>query len=95
VQQRFAATGGLDPIFRTNDGSNCENADVDTLAARQTAFSLLLNRGLIRIALDVPSTAEFDIVSVDDPFSCPRTSSRPLSPRRSTGGRCPRRTSRS
>jgi cytochrome c peroxidase len=71
VQQRFAATGGLDPIFRTNDGSNCENADVDTLAARQTAFSLLLNRGLIRIALDVPSTAEFDIVSVDDPFSCP------------------------
>jgi len=70
VQARFAETGGTDALFRTNDGSNCENADVDTLAARQTAFSLLLNRGLIRIALDVPPTAEFDIVSVDDPFSC-------------------------
>jgi hypothetical protein len=28
LQARFARTDGLDPIFRTNDGSNCEGAHV-------------------------------------------------------------------
>src|SRR5206468_55201 len=32
VQDRFNATNGLDPIFRTNDGSNSPTADVSTLA---------------------------------------------------------------
>jgi cytochrome c peroxidase len=71
VQQRFAATGGLDPIFRANDGSNCQNADISTLSERQRAFSLLLSRGLIRVGIDVPANAEFEIVSVDDPYACP------------------------
>ena len=31
VQDRFERTAGLDPIFRTNDGSNCEVSDVSTL----------------------------------------------------------------
>jgi hypothetical protein len=70
VRDRFAATGGLDPIFRANDGSNCEGADVSTLAAREAAFSLLLSRGLIRVGLDVPPGAEFIIESVDDPYEC-------------------------
>src|SRR5689334_22938042 len=35
VQQRFEQTDGLDPIFRTNDGSNCEGADVSTRDARR------------------------------------------------------------
>lgn len=70
VQQRFAETGGLDPIFRTNDGSNCEGADTSTVDARQAAFSLLLSKGLIRIGMDVPSGAEFVIESVDDPYRC-------------------------
>ncbi len=65
-----SATGGLDPIFRTNDGSNCEGADVDTLSKRRAAFSLLLTRGLIRVGLDVPAGAEFVIVGVDDPYRC-------------------------
>jgi cytochrome c peroxidase len=70
VQDRFERTAGLDPIFRTNDGSNCEGADVSTLKKRRHAFSLLLTKGLIRIGLEVPASAEFDIVDVDDPYRC-------------------------
>ena len=67
---RFKATRGLDPIFRTNDGSNCEGADVSTLARRRDAFSQLLTKGLIRVGLAVPAGAEFEIVDVDDPYHC-------------------------
>src|SRR5262245_12380151 len=70
VRARFAATAGLDPIFRPNDGSNCEGADVSTLPKRIAAFSLLLTRGLIRVGIDVPAGAEFVIESVDDPYRC-------------------------
>src|SRR4030095_12177446 len=42
VQARFDATGGLDPIFRTNDGSNCDhNMDTSSVAGRAEAYSLL------------------------------------------------------
>jgi len=70
VQRRFAATQGADPIFRNNDGSNCEGALPQTAAAKRAAYSLLLARGLIRVALDVPAGAEFVIESVDDPNHC-------------------------
>jgi cytochrome c peroxidase len=70
IRARFKATAGLDPIFRNNDGSNCEGADVSTLAARRAAFSLLLSKGLIRVGLDVPAGAEFSVVAVDDPYNC-------------------------
>jgi cytochrome c peroxidase len=70
VQHRFEESRGLDPIFRTNDGSNCEGADVSTLGKRRAAYSLLLTRGLIRIGIDVPIGAEFVLDSVDDPYHC-------------------------
>jgi cytochrome c peroxidase len=70
IRERFFATAGLDPIFRTNDGSNCEGADVSTFSRRRAAFSLLLTKGLIRVGLDVPAGAEFSIVAVDDPYGC-------------------------
>jgi cytochrome c peroxidase len=70
IRARFEASDGLDPVFRTNDGSNCEGADVSTRAARASAFSLLMSRGLIRVGMDVPTGAEFIIESVDDPYSC-------------------------
>ena len=70
LRDRFERTGGLDPIFRTNDGSNCQAGDVSTIRARRRAFSLLLQKGLIRIALDAPGRTEFDIVEVDDPYRC-------------------------
>ena len=70
LQERFARTEGLDPIFRTNDGSNCAGADVATIDGRQRAFSLLLTKGLIRVEVPVPAEAEFEIAAVDDPYQC-------------------------
>ena len=70
LQVRFNRTDGLEPVFRSNDGSNCERADLSTVPTRRRAFSLLLAKGLIRIAHDVPAGAEFGIVGVDDPYRC-------------------------
>jgi cytochrome c peroxidase len=71
VQQRFVATQGLDPIFRTNDGSNCNHSiDVSTLAGRSAAYSLLRTRGLIRVAINVPANADYQVVSVNNPYGC-------------------------
>lgn len=73
VQARFRGTDGLDPIFRTNDGSNCPSADVSTVGARRSAYSLLLDRGLIRVSFPVPAGADFQIIAIDDPYSCAET----------------------
>lgn len=71
VQARFNASQGLDPIFRTNDGSNCDHGiDVSTVAARSAAYSLLRTRGLIHITLGLPGTRDFEIVSVQNPYGC-------------------------
>jgi cytochrome c peroxidase len=70
VQARFDASQGADPIFRNNDGSNCEGVITRTPAEARAAYSLLLSRGLIRVGLDVPARAEFTIERVDDPYGC-------------------------
>ncbi|HEU4734904.1 MAG TPA: hypothetical protein VFT22_43730, partial [Kofleriaceae bacterium] len=59
---------GLSAVFRTVDGANSPTADVSTLAKRREAYSMLLNRGVIRIGLPVPANAEFELVAVDDPY---------------------------
>jgi cytochrome c peroxidase len=75
VQLRFLLTQGLDPIFRTNDGSNCDqNIDTSTVQGRRRAYSLLLSRGLIRIALPLPAGAEFTVESAINPYGCSDTS---------------------
>jgi hypothetical protein len=68
VQDRFKKTQGLDPIFRTNDGSNSPLADVSTVEARRAAYSMLLNKGVIRIGIGIPNGAEFALIGVDDPY---------------------------
>ncbi len=74
VSLRFLLTNGNDPIFRTNDGSNCDqNIDVSTLAGRRKAYSLLLSRGLIRIAIAPPAGAQFSVTSVQNPYGCNST----------------------
>jgi cytochrome c peroxidase len=72
IRRRFEQTKGLDPIFRVNDGSNCEGADVSSLAKRRRAFSLLLERGVIRVGLTLPDddAIEFVVDRVDDPYHC-------------------------
>src|SRR2546430_2272929 len=59
---------GLGAIFRRNDGSNSPNADVSTLEARRSAYSMVLEKGLIRVGIGVPATADFELVAVDDPY---------------------------
>jgi cytochrome c peroxidase len=70
IQQRFNASRGADPIFRLVDGATCPNADVSSISAKQQAYSLLLSKGLIRIGLTFPAGADFQIVSVVDPYGC-------------------------
>jgi cytochrome c peroxidase len=70
VQARFADSNGTDPIFTSNDGSNCEGATPTSIAERAAASSLLMTRGLIRVGLDLPVGAEFTIDRVDDPYRC-------------------------
>jgi cytochrome c peroxidase len=73
LKQRFEETGGTDPVFRPNDGANCPSADVSTLKKRRQAYSVLLNKGLIRVGIAVPSNADFSVIGVDNPHGCNRT----------------------
>jgi hypothetical protein len=68
LQARFDASGGTDPVFRTNDGSNSPNADVSTVEARRAAYSMLLTHGDIRVGRGIPEGAEFTLDAVDDPY---------------------------
>jgi hypothetical protein len=71
VKARFDLTQGLDPIFRTNDGSTCDHGvDTSSPGRRRAAYSLLIDKGLIRVALPVPATAEFDVISVVNQYGC-------------------------
>lgn len=73
IQRRFGASQGTDPIFRPVDGAVCPSADISTLAARRSAYNLLLKKGLFRISMDVPAGAEFSITGIQDPYNCPQT----------------------
>ena len=73
IRERFEATQGTDPIFRSVDGANCPTADVSTLEDRREAYSLLLTRGLIRIGIAVPANADYQVVSVYNRYGCNAT----------------------
>lgn len=73
IRLRFEATHGTDPIFRTVDGANCPSGDVSTVDARRKAYSLLLDRGLIRIGIAVPSGADYQVMSVNNSYGCNQT----------------------
>jgi cytochrome c peroxidase len=73
IQFRFDATRGTDPIFRPVDGANCPSADVSTLRERREAYSLLLTRGLIRVGIAVPATADYQVTSVYNQYGCNAT----------------------
>jgi cytochrome c peroxidase len=71
VRARFEASEGKDPIFRLIDGATCPTDDVSTLAAKRQAYKLLTDKGLIRIAIPLPtSNLQFAVTKVDDPYSC-------------------------
>jgi len=70
VAARFAQSGGTDPIFRLVDGATCPSDDVSTPAAKRRAYSLVIEKGLIRIGLPMPAGVQFQVTSVADPYGC-------------------------
>ena len=70
VQARFYLSFGTDPIFRLVDGATCPSDDVSSLAAKLDPYGLLLSKGLIRIGLPISAGAQFQVISVDDPYGC-------------------------
>jgi hypothetical protein len=78
VQIRFEDSCGLEALFRPVDGANNPTADVSTMAARRDAYSLLLDKGLIRVQLPVPATAQFEVIAVEDPYGNSTGHSLPL-----------------
>ena len=69
IRERWKATEGKDPLFAAVDGSNCP----DLPQEKETSHSLLLNRGLIRLAIPWPPAKgkpEFSIDVVSDPTGC-------------------------
>ena len=68
LRERWTETQGKDPIFAAIDGSNCP----DLPQSAMSSHSLLLNRGLFRIAIAWPpkSTPDFKIEVVSDPTGC-------------------------
>ena len=70
VAARFADSDGTDPIFRLVDGATCPTDDVSSPKAKRRAYTLLIEKGLIRIGLPMPSGVQFEVTSVDDPYSC-------------------------
>ena len=74
VRERWEATGGRDPLFAAVDGRNCPHLPAGDAAAH----SLLLTRGLVRVALPwpprdaggTPLPVEFALEVVRDPAGC-------------------------
>lgn len=74
VRERWEATGGRDPLFAAVDGRNCPNLP----AGDPAAHSLLLTRGLIRVALPwpprdaagAPLPVQYKLEVVRDPTGC-------------------------
>lgn len=69
ARDRFSANVD-DPLFRLVDGATCPSDDVSTPPAKRKEYSLLLEKGLLRIGLPMPSTAQFQILNVSDPYDC-------------------------
>lgn len=69
IRERWETTAGTDPIFAPVDGMNCPHLPAGDAASH----SLLLQRGLFRVALPWPPAGvepEFSIEVVRDPTRC-------------------------
>ena len=66
LQTLFNSTSGTDPLFSAVDGANCSTVATGDAAGH----SLILSRGLIRIAIALPKTAQFTLTAIHDPYGC-------------------------
>jgi cytochrome c peroxidase len=70
AQERFDADPD-EPLFRLVDGATCPSDHVSTPEKKRAAYRLLLEKGLIRVGLPMPSEGlEFQIIGVNDPYGC-------------------------
>jgi len=70
AQERFSADPD-EPLFRLIDGATCPSNDVSTPEKKRAAYRLLLDKGLIRVGLTMPSDGlQFRILGVNDPYGC-------------------------
>ena len=88
LRQVFDTSAGLDPVFRTNDGSNSPRSDVSTIEKRRLAYSMLLSKGVIRVGLPLPKDAEFELIAVDDPYRFASVAELSFVPAPSAGHKC-------
>ena len=66
IRSAYSRTHGNDPLFAAVDGANCPgNTSHDP-----AAHSLLLTSGLIRIPMQLPANAQFQIQAYRDPYGC-------------------------
>ena len=65
----FTSTNGADPLFDAIDGANCPTVATGNAAGH----SLITQNGLIRVAVTLPSTAQFTITTLNDPYGCATT----------------------
>jgi cytochrome c peroxidase len=73
IRHRFETSHGADPLFRPVDGATCPTANVSSQDERRQAYSLLLTKGLIRIGIAVPANADYQVISVYNPYGCNAT----------------------
>ncbi len=66
ARRLYKQSHGTDPLFASVDGANCGTVSQGDRAGH----SLMLEAGLIRIAMAVPVNAEFSISVVHDPYGC-------------------------
>jgi cytochrome c peroxidase len=69
IRDRFNADPN-DPLFQPIDAATCPTDDVSTPQAQLSAYSLLLDKGLIRIGLPMPAPLQYKIANVQDPYGC-------------------------
>ncbi|HEV2421232.1 MAG TPA: hypothetical protein VGS59_05940 [Candidatus Acidoferrales bacterium] len=69
AQLVYAMSGGKDPLFSAVDGAVCPTA----APGQRLNFNLLLQNGLIRIGLTMPTNPQFTINVVQDPYGCALT----------------------
>jgi len=72
IQSAFKKTAGRAPLFNPVDGAVCPDADISTYDKRLQAYSLVLQKGLIRVFIELPPepTLGFSITSAQDPYGC-------------------------
>ncbi len=60
-------------MFASVDGTNCPTLPIATPAEHQSASSLLLTKGLIRVSLTPPASAQFAVTDVINAYGCSST----------------------